>query len=119
VSSNRNFRPSTLAIHAGAPRDLHANSILFPIHQATAYVQEAVGVHKGHTYSRTSNPTVDALEQTIAALEGTSGNPVFSFGNGCHYDPVSFASEETETMSSFRRLSMVERSVCSDKCWVG
>ena len=69
MSSDRSFRPSTLAIHAGAPRDLHANSILFPIHQTTAYVQEGVGVHKGHTYSRTSNPTVDALEQTIAALE--------------------------------------------------
>lgn len=50
MSSDPSFRPSTLAIHAGAPRDSHANSILFPIHQTTAYVQEAVGVHKGHTY---------------------------------------------------------------------
>ena len=80
MSSDRSFRPSTLAIHAGAPRDSHANSILFPIHQTTAYVQEAVGVHKGHTYSRTSNPTVDALEQTIAALEGTPATLCFRSG---------------------------------------
>ena len=80
MSSNRNFHTSTLAIHAGAPRDLHANSILFPIHQTTAYVQEAVGVHKGHTYSRTSNPTVDALEQTIAVLEGTQATLCFRSG---------------------------------------
>jgi len=80
VSSDRSFRPSTLAIHAGAPRDLHANSILFPMHQTTAYVQEAVGVHKGHTYSRTSNPTADALEQTIAALEGTPATLCFRSG---------------------------------------
>ena len=71
------YHPSTLAIHAGAARDSHANSIVFPIHRTTAYIQEAVGVHKGHTYSRTSNPTVDALEQTIAALEGTPASLCF------------------------------------------
>ena len=80
MSSDRSFRPSTLAIHAGAPRDLHASSILLPIHQTTAYVQKAVGVHKGRTYSRTSNPTVDALEQTIAAFEGTPATLCFRSG---------------------------------------
>jgi cystathionine gamma-lyase len=118
VSSDRSFRPSTLAIHAGAPRDLQASSILFPIHQTTAYVQEAVGVHKGHTYSRTSNPTVDALEQTIAALEGTPATLCFRSG---------MAAITTLCLSLLKSGDHVIISevvyggtiACSDKCWVG
>ena len=117
MSSDRSFRPSTLAIHAGAPRDLHASSILFPIHQTTAYVQEAVGVHKGHSYSRTSNPTVDALEQTIAALEGTPATLCFRSGMAA-ITTLCLSLLKSVTMPLFRRLFTVERSVCSDKCWV-
>jgi cystathionine beta-lyase/cystathionine gamma-synthase len=43
-------------------------------------VQQAVGVHKGFTYSRAANPTVDALERALAALEGTPATVCFATG---------------------------------------
>lgn len=61
---------ATLALHAGAFPDPATGAILTPIYQSTTFVQEAVGVHKGYTYSRSGNPTVTALERRLAALEG-------------------------------------------------
>jgi cystathionine beta-lyase/cystathionine gamma-synthase len=61
---------ATLALHAGAVPDPATGAILTPIYQSTTFVQEAVGVHKGYTYSRSANPTVAALERRLAALEG-------------------------------------------------
>lgn len=60
----------TLALHAGTSPDPMTGAILTPIYQTTTYVQEAVGVDKGYTYSRAGNPTVSALERRLAALEG-------------------------------------------------
>jgi cystathionine beta-lyase/cystathionine gamma-synthase len=80
VSSNSNFSVSTLAIHGGLTPDPATGAILTPIYQSTTYVQEAVGVHKGFTYSRAANPTVDALERALGALEGTP--PAVCFGTG-------------------------------------
>jgi len=65
------LQPSTLAIHGNRAWETESNSILFPIHQTATYIHETVGVTKGYGYSRGSNPTVNALEQAIAALEGT------------------------------------------------
>lgn len=61
---------ATLALHAGAGPDPATGALLTPIYQTTTFVQEAVGVHKGFTYSRAANPTVAALERRLAALEG-------------------------------------------------
>jgi cystathionine gamma-lyase len=66
-----NLQPSTLAIHTNRAYETLSNSILFPIHQTATYIHETVGVTKGYGYSRGANPTVNALEQAIAALEGT------------------------------------------------
>lgn len=60
---------STRALHAGLRPDPTTGAILTPIVQSTTYVQEGVGVHKGHTYSRASNPTVSALESNLGGLE--------------------------------------------------
>jgi cystathionine beta-lyase/cystathionine gamma-synthase len=43
-------------------------------------VQEGLGRHKGYEYGRTQNPTREALERNIAALEG--GSHGFAFGSG-------------------------------------
>jgi cystathionine beta-lyase/cystathionine gamma-synthase len=74
------FRVSTLAIHGGRSLDSHASSILFPLYQTSTFVHDAVGVDKGFSYSRVSNPTVDALEKAIGALEGTP--PAVCFRTG-------------------------------------
>ena len=71
---------ATLALHAGAAPDPATGAILTPIYQSTTFVQEAVGVHKGYTYSRSGNPTVTALERRLAALEGAEHATCYATG---------------------------------------
>ena len=74
------FDPSTLVIHSNRSYEKQSNSILFPIHQTATYIHESVGVTKGYGYSRGANPTVNALEQAIAAIEGTDQALCFRSG---------------------------------------
>ncbi len=74
------FAPSTLVIHSNRSYEEQSNSILFPIHQTATYIHESVGVTKGYGYTRGANPTVNALEQTIAAIEGTAQALCFRSG---------------------------------------
>ena len=71
---------ATLALHAGAAPDPATGAILTPIYQSTTFVQEAVGTHKGYTYSRSGNPTVAALERRLAALEGAEHASCYATG---------------------------------------
>jgi cystathionine gamma-lyase len=71
-----------LAIHTNRAYEYQSNSILFPIHQTATYIHESVGVTKGYGYSRGANPTVNALEQAISALEGTPTALCFRSGMG-------------------------------------
>ncbi len=71
---------ATKAIHAGVHPDEATGAIMTPIYQTSTFVQSEVGVNKGYAYSRTSNPTRDALEKSIAALE--NGNYGACFGSG-------------------------------------
>lgn len=74
------MRFGTKAIHAGVQPDPATGAIMTPIYQTSTYVQEGVGVHKGFEYSRTQNPTRQALEQNIAAIE--NGKYGACFGSG-------------------------------------
>jgi cystathionine beta-lyase/cystathionine gamma-synthase len=80
VSDQPSRQPATVAIHGNRVRENQYNSVLFPIHQTATYVHETVGVTKGFGYSRGGNPTVNALEQGIAALEGTASALCFRSG---------------------------------------
>jgi cystathionine beta-lyase/cystathionine gamma-synthase len=71
---------ATRAIHAGQQPDPLAGSVTFPIFQTATYVQEGIGRNKGYEYARTSNPTRQALERNVAALEG--GTHGFAFASG-------------------------------------
>ena len=73
-------RFDTLSLHAGASPDPVTGALLTPIYQTTTYVQEAVGQHKGYTYSRAGNPTVAALERRLAALEGAGFATCYATG---------------------------------------
>jgi len=66
------MRFSTRQIHAGVEPDPVTGSILTPIYQTTAFVQDSVDSYlaKGYSYSRSGNPTVRALEMRLADLEG-------------------------------------------------
>ncbi len=80
MADRPDFQPSTLVIHSNRSYENQSNSILFPIHQTATYIHESVGVTKGYGYSRGANPTVNALEQAIAAVEGTEHALCFRSG---------------------------------------
>ncbi len=73
-------RFSTLCLHAGQEPDPSTGAIVTPIYQTSTYVQEALGRHKGYEYARTQNPTREALERNLAAIEG--GKEGFAFASG-------------------------------------
>lgn len=72
----------TKQIHDGVEPDPTTGAILTPIHQSTTFVQPSVDryMEKGFTYSRSGNPTVRALENKLAALEGGVDAPAFATG---------------------------------------
>ena len=76
--SDHNFRPETLAIHAGQIPDAATGARALPIYQTSSFVfdsaDHAASLFNlqtfGNVYSRLSNPTVAVLEERVAALEG-------------------------------------------------
>jgi len=71
---------ATRAIHAGQSPDANTGAVMTPISLSTTYVQDSPGVHKGYDYSRTINPTRQALEACVADLE--NGEAGFAFASG-------------------------------------
>lgn len=62
------------------PVDAHTGAISVPIYQTATFVQEAPGLNKGYDYARSGNPTREALETTLATLEGGSTGLAFASG---------------------------------------
>ena len=77
---NNSTRFSTRAIHAGQVPEPLSGAVMTPVYLTSTYVQEELGKNTGYEYSRVSNPTRDALERNIAALEG--GAQGHAFGSG-------------------------------------
>jgi cystathionine gamma-lyase / homocysteine desulfhydrase len=74
------MKRKTQLIHGGISQDPGTGAVSFPIYQVSTYKQEGVGGHKGFEYSRTGNPTRNALEVLIKDIEG--GAAGFAFGSG-------------------------------------
>ena len=71
---------NTKTIHGGQEHDKAYGAVMPPIYQTSTYAQSTPGGHKGFEYSRTHNPTRDALEKAFASIEnGTYG---LAFGSG-------------------------------------
>jgi cystathionine gamma-synthase len=71
----------TLAIHAGQDPDPRTGAVVPPIYQTSTYAQDAVGAPRlGYEYSRSANPTRDALEECLAAIEGGRRGLAFASG---------------------------------------
>jgi cystathionine gamma-synthase len=71
----------TLAIHAGQDPEPRTGSVVPPIYQTSTYAQDAVGSPRlGYEYSRSANPTRDALQECLAALEGGRRGLAFASG---------------------------------------
>ena len=71
---------NTATIHGGQSPDKAYGAVMPPIYQTSTYAQKSPGKHKGFEYSRTHNPTREALEKSLASIE--YGNFAFAFGSG-------------------------------------
>ena len=71
---------ATKVIHAGVEPDETTGAVMTPIYQTTTYIQASPGDHKGFEYSRTQNPTRQALERNLAAIENGKHGLAFSSG---------------------------------------
>lgn len=86
----------TLCLHAGASPDPVTNSRALPIHRTTAYVfddtehaAKLFGLQElGNIYSRIMNPTQDALEQRVAALEGAAAGLAHASGTAAIFNSI-------------------------------
>jgi cystathionine gamma-lyase len=96
----------TRAVHAGQRPDESTGAIMTPIYQTSTYVQSALGQHKGFEYARTRNPTRDALERNLAALEG--GTHGFAFASGL-----------AATDAVLRLLSAGDHVLCGENVYGG
>jgi cystathionine gamma-lyase len=73
-------RFATRVIHGGQSPDPLTGAVMPPIYATSTYVQSSPGVNQGYDYSRTRNPTRDALQAAVANLEG--GTAGFAFASG-------------------------------------
>ncbi len=80
MKSSRDQHFATRVIHGGQRPDPQTGAVMPPIYATSTYVQSSPGVHKGYEYSRTANPTRDALQAAVANLEG--GVAGFAFASG-------------------------------------
>jgi cystathionine gamma-synthase len=71
----------TRAIHVGQEPEPRTGAVIPPIYQTSTYAQEEVGAPRlGYEYSRSGNPTRDALQQCLASLEGGTRGLAFASG---------------------------------------
>jgi cystathionine gamma-lyase len=80
MSTRDTDRFETLAVHAGQEPDPTTGAVMTPVYFTSTYAQSGPGEHKGFEYSRTRNPTRDALQGCLAALE--AGKHALAFASG-------------------------------------
>jgi len=71
---------NSTTIHGGQAPDKGYGAVMPPIYQTSTYAQTTPGGHQGFEYSRTHNPTRQALEKSLASIE--AGKYGFAFGSG-------------------------------------
>ena len=70
----------SILIHGGVDGDEKTGAVNVPIYQTSTYKQDGIGENRGWEYSRTGNPTRDAVEKLIADLE--QGKHGLAFASG-------------------------------------
>ena len=110
-----NYGFNTLAVHAGTAPDPATGARSFPIYQTTSYVfddaDHAASLFNlqspGFIYSRLTNPTVAALEEKLATLEGGQGGTATSSGHAA------------ETLALFPLMAPGMEVIVADKLYGG
>ncbi len=90
----------TKAVHAGVEPDPSTGAIMTPIFQTSTYVQEEPAKHKGYAYARGANPTRNALQKSIAALENGKFALCFSSGMGATDTVIKLLNQGDEVITS-------------------
>ncbi len=90
----------TKAVHAGVEPDPTTGAIMTPIFQTSTYVQESPAKHKGYAYARGANPTRNALQKSLAALENGNFALCFSSGMGATDAVIKLLSPGDEVITS-------------------
>jgi cystathionine gamma-synthase len=81
VSDDRELEFETRVIHGGQQADPLTGAVIPPVYQVSTYKQDGVGgLRGGYEYSRSANPTRDALEANLASLEGGTRGLAFASG---------------------------------------
>ncbi len=70
----------TRILHNGNELDPHTGALSIPVYQASTFHQNDIDDMGKYNYSRSGNPTREALEKTLAALE--NGTHAFAFSSG-------------------------------------
>ena len=71
----------SVLIHGGIDGDERTGAVSVPIYQTSTYRQDGIGgIRAGYEYSRSGNPTREALERLIAQLEGGTAGYAFASG---------------------------------------
>ena len=97
----------TLAVHAGHAVDPTTGAVTAPIHLSSTFEREIDGSYRaGHVYARTSNPTRQALESSLAQLEG--GASAIAYGSG-----------SAATLAVFQALAPGDHVLAPDDVYYG
>lgn len=91
----------TKAVHAGVEPDPLTGAVMTPIYQTSTYAQESPSKHKGYGYARGANPTRDALQKSIAALENGQFGLCFSSGMGATDAVIKLLKPGDEVITSY------------------
>ena len=110
-----NYGFNTLAVHSGTAPDPATGARTFPIYQTASYVfddaDHAASLFNlqspGFIYSRLTNPTVAALEEKLATLEGGRGGTATSSGHAA------------ETLALFPLMAPGMEVIVADKLYGG
>ena len=70
----------TKAVHTGVHKDQQYNSVITPIYPTSTFYWNDLETNSGYDYTRSGNPTRDALNENLAALEGGVGCVTTSSG---------------------------------------
>ncbi len=122
---SRDLSIDTLAIHAGQPPDPTSGAVMVPIVLSSTFAQSSPGEHQGFEYSRSGNPTRNALEACVAALEGGRHGFAFSSGLGASTTVLSTLSPGDHILSgddvyggTFRLMDKVMKPFGIDSSFV-
>jgi cystathionine gamma-lyase len=106
MSDHPPLRFASQCIHAGQSPEPRTGAVMQPVFQTSTYAQAWPAKHTGYEYARTHNPTREALERCVAALE-----------HGAH--GVAFGSGLATTEAVLHALPPGARVVCGDDVYGG